>query len=236
MILSIEQAAATPIRRIVTDLPWLDSITGGGLVRGSATLVHGEPGAGKSTMLAQLCGSVAGAVYASLEEDLKLVAARFRRLGLAQCGVRLAAEPDVESLLRLVERLAPPVLIVDSLQLTSSGAVEATRLAVEYARRTGAAVVLVCHETKGGQYAGPRTIEHYVDCTLRVLRAPGSGIVCEKNRYGAAGVWLPLHMTEQGLVFERPAAEGEARPRARRLDWYDAVWLLPLLVVGLSLV
>jgi DNA repair protein RadA/Sms len=149
-------------------LRWFDALLGGGLVRGSCSLLYGAPGAGKSTLLAQVAGSVPGSLYVSLDE--------------------LVTD-------------AANLLIVDSLQLTSDGAVETAKRVVDAARATGMAVIMVCHATKAGDHAGPRLLEHLGDVTLRLDRQPRA-LVALKNRYGAAPVWLPLLMTEEGLKYD----------------------------------
>jgi predicted ATP-dependent serine protease len=110
----------------------------------------------------------------------------------------LLAEPDIEVALR--EAVNSPLVILDSLQLVEGKAVDAVKVAVAHARRWNTAVVLVCHETKGGVHAGAPAIEHLVDVTVKVGRGPPRYIATEKNRFGVAGVWLPLEMTERGFV------------------------------------
>jgi DNA repair protein RadA/Sms len=192
MITTVRDAATWQLPRILTGIAWVDAITGGGLPRGSATLVYGEPGSGKSTMLAQVAGSVRDSVYITREEELGSVAQRFIRLGLRRDCV---LSDDLDAL-----QSATSIAIVDSLQLTSD-AVETCRNAVELARRKGIAVVLVCHAIKLGGAAGPLLLQHLIDITLHVLREPHA-IVCEKNRYGAAGVGVPLIMDERGLRYD----------------------------------
>jgi DNA repair protein RadA/Sms len=191
-VLTVANAASIqPLSRLVTGLRWFDALLGGGLVRGSCSLLYGAPGAGKSTLLAQVAGSVPGSLYVSLEEPLEAVAARFIRLGLRR-ETRLSDELVFD---------AANLLIVDSLQLTSDGAVETAKRVVDAARATGMAVIMVCHATKAGDHAGPRLLEHLGDVTLRLDRQPRA-LVALKNRYGAAPVWLPLLMTEEGLKYD----------------------------------
>jgi DNA repair protein RadA/Sms len=192
-----EAVSRQRLDRRATGVPWLDVMLGGGFVRGSVVLLHGEPGAGKSTALAQAAAGVPGSLYVCLEEDVRAVADRVVRLGLRD-DMDLLAEPDIEVALR--EAVNSPLVILDSLQLVEGKAVDAVKVAVAHARRWNTAVVLVCHETKGGVHAGARAIEHLVDVTVKIGRGPPRYIATEKNRFGVAGVWLPLEMTERGFV------------------------------------
>jgi DNA repair protein RadA/Sms len=192
-----EAVSRRQLTRQATGVPWLDVMLGGGFVGGSVVLLHGEPGAGKSTALAQAAAGVPGSLYVCLEEDVRAVADRVVRLGLRD-DMDLLAEPDIEVALR--EAVNSPLVILDSLQLVEGKAVDAVKVAVAHARRWNTAVVLVCHETKGGVHAGARAIEHLVDVTVKVGRGPPRYIATEKNRFGVAGVWLPLEMTERGFV------------------------------------
>jgi DNA repair protein RadA/Sms len=185
------------LTRQATGVPWLDVMLGGGFVGGSVVLLHGEPGAGKSTALAQAAAGVPGSLYVCLEEDVRAVADRVIRLGLRD-DMDLLAEPDIEVALR--EAVNSPLVILDSLQLVEGKALDAVKVAVAHARKWDTAVVLVCHETKGGVHAGARAIEHLVDVTVKIGRGPPRYIATEKNRFGVAGVWLPLEMTERGFV------------------------------------
>jgi DNA repair protein RadA/Sms len=174
-----EAVSRKRLNRQATGVPWLDVMLGGGFVGGSVVLLHGEPGAGKSTALAQAAAGVPGSLYVCLEEDVSAVADRVIRLGLRD-DMDLLAEADIEA-----------------------EALDAVKVAVAHARRWGTTVVLVCHETKGGIHAGARAIEHLVDVTVKIGRGPPRYIATEKNRFGVAGVWLPLEMTERGFVCTR---------------------------------
>jgi len=195
-----EAVSRKRLNRQATGVPWLDVMLGGGFVGGSVVLLHGEPGAGKSTALAQAAAGVPGSLYVCLEEDVSAVADRVIRLGLRD-DMDLLAEADIEAALR--EAVNSPLVILDSLQLVEGKALDAVKVAVAHARRWGTTVVLVCHETKGGIHAGARAIEHLVDVTVKIGRGPPRYIATEKNRFGVAGVWLPLEMTERGFVCTR---------------------------------
>jgi DNA repair protein RadA/Sms len=180
----------------------LDRVLGGGIVPGSVTLLGGDPGIGKSTLLLQVAAHVAGSLrvlYASGEESVSQVGGRAKRLGVAAAGLDVVTETDVESILALTTERNAALLVVDSIQTaqlgsvtTSAGAVaqlrECTAALVRFAKSTGTAVMLIGHVTKEGTIAGPRMLEHLVDTVLyfeseassrfRIVRAT-------KNRFGA---------------------------------------------------
>lgn len=204
--------------RIVTGIGELDRVTGGGFVTGSAILIGGDPGIGKSTLLLQACAALADAgapvVYISGEEAVAQVRLRAERLGLSAASVALAAETSVEDILATLEAgPAPAMVIVDSVQTlwtetaeSAPGTVSQVRASaqalVRYAKNSGAAVVLVGHVTKDGQIAGPRVVEHMVDAVLyfegdgthqfRILRSV-------KNRFGPTHEIGVFEMTGSGL-------------------------------------
>ncbi len=194
----------------------LDRVLGGGLVPGSVTLLGGDPGIGKSTLMLQAAAALqaSGAVlYATGEESLRQVALRARRLGLAEAAARLLAETCVEDIVAAASAATARVLIVDSIQTMYSreldaapGAVtqlrECTAALVRYAKTTGTAVLLVGHVTKDGQIAGPRVLEHMVDTVLYFESDTGSRfrvLRSVKNRFGAANEIGVFAMAEQGL-------------------------------------
>ncbi len=219
--------------RVVTGLAELDRVTGGGFVKGSALLVGGDPGIGKSTLLLQAAAALAGrgkrVVYVSGEEAVAQVRLRAQRLGHGEAEVLLAAETNVEIILATLENGPPPdLVIIDSIQTlwtdrvdSAPGTVTQVRTSAQaltrFAKKSGAAVVLVGHVTKDGQIAGPRVVEHMVDAvlyfegdtshTFRILR----GV---KNRYGATDEIGVFAMTERGL-------EQVANPSALFLDQRD---------------
>src|SRR5688572_29351293 len=183
--------------RIASGIAELDRATGGGFVRGSAILVGGDPGIGKSTLLMQAAAALAAkgnrVVYVSGEEAVAQVRLRAQRLGVAGAPVELAAETNVEDILAtLADGKRPDLVILDSIQTlwtdlaeSAPGTVTQVRASaqsvIRYAKSTGAAIVLVGHVTKEGQIAGPRVVEHMVDAVLyfvgegghhsRILRA-----------------------------------------------------------------
>ena len=211
--------ASAPQPRIVTGIGELDRVAGGGFVAGSATLIGGEPGIGKSTLLIQACAALARrggrVVYVSGEESTEQVRLRATRLGLAQTPVQLAAQTLVEDIVAtLGSGDAPKFVIIDSIQTMWSDAIESApgtvsqvrgtaQALIRFAKTSGAAVILVGHVTKDGQIAGPRVVEHMVDAVLsfegegahafRVLRAA-------KNRFGPTDEIGVFEMTGGGLA------------------------------------
>lgn len=194
----------------------LDRVLGGGLVAGSVTLIGGDPGIGKSTLMLQAAAALGRAgpvLYATGEESLKQVALRARRLGLAQSTARLIAETQVEAIVAAAAGLGARALIVDSIQTmyserldTAPGAVSQLRECaaelVRFAKSSGTAVLLVGHVTKEGQIAGPRVLEHMVDTVLYFESDTGSRyrvLRSVKNRFGAANEIGVFAMAEQGL-------------------------------------
>jgi DNA repair protein RadA/Sms len=212
--------------RIPSGISEFDRVTGGGFVRGSVLLLGGDPGIGKSTILIEVAAKLASSgrrtVYVSGEEAIAQVRMRAGRLGLAQAPVELAAETNVEDIAASLSEGAPPALVViDSIQTMWTETVEsapgtvtqvrgAAQALVRFAKKTGAAVVLVGHVTKDGQIAGPRVVEHMVDAVLsfegegsqqfRILRAL-------KNRFGPTDEIGVFEMTGTGLSeVENPSA------------------------------
>ena len=207
-----------PPRR-ATGVVEFDRVCGGGLVPGSALLVGGDPGVGKSTLILQVLAAYAraggSAVYISGEEAMAQVRLRAARMELADAPVGLGSATSVEDILSTLESAAPPgIVAIDSIQTIWTSALEAApgtiaqvRTAsldlVRDAKSTGAAVILVGHVTKDGQIAGPKAVEHLVDAVLyfegerghhfRLLRAV-------KNRFGPTDEIGVFEMTGKGLA------------------------------------
>jgi len=225
--LAVEDLASVgsaPAVRLPSGLGEVDRVLGGGLPAGGVVLIGGEPGIGKSTLLAQIAGAVAltaPVLYVTAEESVEQVRARCVRLGVTATGLRLAAAVDAEAVAGALTGGAYRLVVVDSIQLMQrtgtegeAGSVAQVRgcaaLLVEAAKRGGTALVLVGHVTKDGTLAGPRLLEHLVDTVLafegdryadlRVLRAV-------KNRFGATSEIGLLRMGGQGLI-EVPDATG----------------------------
>jgi len=202
------------VQRAVTGMAELDRALGGGLVRGSVVLLGGDPGIGKSTLLLQAAGSVAGPVlYVTGEESLEQVALRAERLGVSAAEMSVLAETCVENLLQAVVTEQPQVLVIDSVQtvytqaLTSApGSVnqlrESAAQLVRLAKTSGITVILVGHVTKDGSIAGPRVLEHMVDAVLYFESESGSRyriLRAVKNRFGAANEIGIFTMTDAGM-------------------------------------
>jgi DNA repair protein RadA/Sms len=204
--------------RLSTGMPELDRVTGGGLVPGSALLIGGEPGIGKSTLLLQLAASLAKSgrrtVYFSGEEATAQVRLRAARLGYAEAPVSLASETNLANIMAtLSDGKRPDLVVIDSIQTLWADALDAapgtvsqvraaTQSLIRFAKQAGSALVLVGHVTKEGQIAGPKVIEHMVDTVLyfegdrghpfRILRAV-------KNRFGATDEIGVFEMASGGL-------------------------------------
>ncbi len=217
-------AAASPVTELVADevgrqttgMAELDRVLGGGLIPGSVTLLGGEPGIGKSTLLLQVAHQVAGQVptlYLSAEESAAQIGVRARRLGAHGSDLRVVADTDLESMLARARDENVRLLVVDSIQTvqlaavgTPAGAVtqlkECTAQLVRFAKSTGTSVIIVGHVTKDGAIAGPRVLEHLVDTVLYFESDASSrfrNVRATKNRFGAVGELAFFHMSEQGL-------------------------------------
>jgi len=204
--------------RLASGVAELDRVTGGGFVRGSVLLTAGDPGIGKSTLLLQATAAMARgghrAVYISGEEAVAQVRLRAERLSLSDAAVQLAAETSVEDIIATMsEGKTPRLIVIDSIQTMWTELVESApgtvtqvrgsaQALIRYAKRSGAAIILVGHVTKDGQIAGPRVVEHMVDAVLsfegegshqfRILRAV-------KNRFGPTDEIGVFEMTGSGL-------------------------------------
>ena len=202
--------------RLVTGLAEFDRVLGGGLVPGSVSLIGGDPGIGKSTLLLQAAAALApGApvLYATGEESARQVGLRAQRLGLAGAPLRLIAETAVEQIVEQAGAMGARVLVIDSIQTMTAASVEAAAGSVSqlrecaarlvtHAKSTGTAVLLIGHVTKEGVIAGPRLLEHMVDAVLYFESDSGSRyrvIRAVKNRFGAANEIGVFVMDERGL-------------------------------------
>ncbi len=202
--------------RTSTGIGELDRVLGGGLVHGSVTLIGGDPGIGKSTLLTQTLAAIANdlpSLYVTGEESLQQVSLRAQRLGLAGKGLQLLSETCVESIIMLASREKPRVMVIDSIQTiytetlqSAPGGVaqvrESAAQLVRFAKHTGTSLFLVGHVTKEGTLAGPRVLEHMVDTVLYFEGDPGERyrmIRAVKNRFGAVNELGVFAMTEEGL-------------------------------------
>jgi len=203
--------------RTATEISEFDRILGGGFVAGSAVLVGGEPGIGKSTLMLQVCDRITragcSALYVTGEESLTQMALRAKRLGIKSDRLMVIAQTGLDAIMAQARKLEPGLLVVDSIQMIQKpelggtpGSVSQVReCAAElicFAKQTGMPVILVGHVTKSGSIAGPKILEHMVDTVLyfegdahhayRVLRAV-------KNRFGATNEIGVFEMRSDGL-------------------------------------
>jgi DNA repair protein RadA/Sms len=251
----LREVRAERSARLETGIAELDRVLGGGLVPGSLILLGGAPGIGKSTIagmaLANLAAAGGRTLYVSGEESAAQVRRRAERLGEAALEVPMLAEPSLEAVLAALESERPDACVIDSVQTLAVaesapgrvGAVrEATSALLEAAKRLEVTLILIGHLTKEGSLAGPRALEHLVDCvlhfegererTFRTLRAL-------KNRFGATSEIGVFEMRAGGLVeVADPSARfvGEARPAAGSVILCAMEGTRPLLVEVQALV
>lgn len=198
----LSRLGADERERTTTGFGEFDRVLGGGLVPGAVTLLGGDPGVGKSTLLLQVAARLRNSLpvlYVSGEESLRQVAQRARRLGVADCDLHLLAETRLDVMLDAVTRSRAAVLVVDSMQTITSGRLdsaagsvsqlrECVARLVRLAKERDVAVFVVGHVTKEGAIAGPRVVEHMVDTVLYFESDPASRfsmVRAVKNRFGA---------------------------------------------------
>jgi len=213
---SISEVEATDELRFHTGMNELDRVLGGGAVQGSLVLVGGAPGIGKSTLMLQICDNLcrfSKVLYVSGEESERQIKLRAQRLGIRSEGLYLFSETNLDDIIAAVENQKPDILIVDSIQTiyngdsnSSPGSVaqvkECTMALMHIAKGLGITVFVVGHINKEGSLAGPKVLEHMVDCVLhfegeehnsyRILRAA-------KNRFGATNEIGVFEMGDRGL-------------------------------------
>ena len=202
--------------RFTSGFKELDRVLGGGIVPGSAILIGGHPGAGKSTLLLQvMCGLAKNmtALYVTGEESLQQVAMRANRLNLPTDKLNMLSETSVEQICNLADQLKPQIIVVDSVQVmhlsdiqSSPGSVaqvrECASFLTRYAKTRQVAIIMVGHVTKDGTLAGPKVLEHAIDCSLLLEGEADSRfrtLRSHKNRFGAVNELGVFGMTEQGL-------------------------------------
>lgn len=204
------------VPRISSSFTELDRVLGGGIVPGGAMLIGGSPGAGKSTLLLQVMCELAKnkkTMYVTGEESLQQVAMRATRLGLPTDKLRVLAETNIEMICQLAQQEKPEIMVIDSIQVmhmssiqSSPGSVsqvrESAAYLTRYAKQNSVAMFIVGHVTKDGSLAGPKVLEHCIDCSMmldgdndsryRTLRG-------HKNRFGAVNELGVFAMTEKGM-------------------------------------
>lgn len=224
-LLSLSDTNALQTERIPSGIGEVDRVLGGGIVSGSVTLLAGEPGIGKSTLVAQLAGGMAqhgkNVYYASGEESEGQVHLRCVRLGISLVGLSFSNTVDVSAILAAAEKLKPALLIVDSIQTmyvaeadafpgTPTAVRAATALLVSFAKSSGTPVLIIGQVTKEGSVAGPKTLEHLVDTVLTLEGDPDSpyrSLRVAKHRFGSTEEVGLFEMTEKGLMaVENPSA------------------------------
>ncbi len=219
-----EQSKITPLAAIdLAELPRFsssmaefDRVLGGGFVPGSVVLIGGHPGAGKSTLLLQTLCQLAEsreALYVTGEESLQQVAMRAQRLSLPTAKLQMLSATDIEQVVAGASGFGPAVMVVDSIQVmhhrdisSAPGSVSQVRecaaYLTRYAKRSGLVLILVGHVTKDGTLAGPKVLEHMIDCSIMLEGSHDSRFRTlrgNKNRFGAVNELGVFAMTEQGL-------------------------------------
>ncbi len=214
---AVNEVKASEVRRVATGVSELDRVLGGGLVPGALVLLGGDPGIGKSTLLLQALDGIARSgkrvLYVSGEESVEQLAMRAERLGCRSPNLLVLAETQMERILEQAQAARPEVLAIDSIQTVHTAGLEqvpgsvgqireATARCMSVAKSEGLPVILVGHVTKDGGLAGPKTLEHLVDCVLyfegertqhyRLLRST-------KNRFGSTNELGVFEMGATGL-------------------------------------
>jgi len=218
------------VPRFTSGVEEFDRVLGGGFVPGSVVLIGGHPGAGKSTLLLQTLCHLAesmDAVYVTGEESLQQVAMRAKRLSLPCDKLKMLSETSVEEIVIRAQELKPSVLVIDSIQVvhladiqSSPGSVTQVRECAAYltrfAKQTNTVLILVGHVTKDGGLAGPKVLEHMIDCFIMLEGSHDSRFRTlrgHKNRFGAVNELGVFAMTEQGLrEISNPSAIFLQRP------------------------
>ncbi|MDP2944114.1 MAG: DNA repair protein RadA [bacterium] len=215
-VIDLASIKASSLERFQTEIGEIDRVLGGGLVPGSLVLLSGEPGIGKSTLVAQIAsalGKTQAAVYVSGEESAAQIKSRLDRLNCDLKNLKFISETNVEKICAAVLKLAPGILIVDSIQTVYSslipaeaGGISQIRAAaikfLELAKENNIAVLLVGHITKDGTIAGPKSLEHIVDTVLYLENETNNNyclLRAAKNRFGSINELGVLEMTGTGF-------------------------------------
>ncbi|WP_333607393.1 DNA repair protein RadA [Arsukibacterium sp.] len=215
-IIRLDQVDLQDVPRFSSGFSEFDRVLGGGIVPGSAILIGGHPGAGKSTLLLQMMCQLAasgGALYVTGEESLQQVAMRAQRLGLPMEHLNMLAETNVETICHLAQQALPRIMVIDSIQVmqladiqSAPGSVsqvrESAAFLTRFAKQHNVAIIMVGHVTKDGSLAGPKVLEHCIDCSV-MLDGDADGryrtLRGTKNRFGAVNELGVFAMTGQGM-------------------------------------
>lgn len=212
----LSEVSLEELPRFSSSMKEFDRVLGGGFVPGSVVLLGGHPGAGKSTLLLQSLCRLAerhNALYVTGEESLQQVAMRAQRLKLPVEKLHVLAETHVEQLVASAEQVKPQIMVIDSVQVmhmadisSAPGSVSQVRESAAYltrfAKQTGTVLLLVGHVTKDGSLAGPKVLEHIIDCSIMVEGSHDSRFRTlrgHKNRFGAVNELGVFAMTETGM-------------------------------------
>ncbi len=222
--ITLDQIDDSQEERFHSGIGELDRVLGGGAVHGSFVLVGGEPGIGKSTLLMQMCNEMCKAatvLYVSGEESLRQLKIRAKRLGVSSGNLYILAETDLDSIIAETDALEPEILIVDSVQTiyqrelgSAPGGTaqikECTMRLMQYAKSRNVTIFIVGHVNKEGSLAGPKMLEHMVDCVLYFEGEQSSPFRClraAKNRYGSTNEIGVFEMSGRGLLeVQNPSA------------------------------
>lgn len=206
----------TEVPRFTSGFKELDRVLGGGIVPGAAILIGGSPGAGKSTLLLQtMCylAETMPTLYVTGEESLQQVAMRANRLGLPTNKLKMLAETQVDTICTLAQKEQPRIMVIDSIQVmhvadvqSAPGSVsqvrESAAFLTRFAKQNNVAIFMVGHVTKDGNLAGPKVLEHCIDCSIMLEGSTDSRFRTlrgNKNRFGAVNELGVFAMTGQGL-------------------------------------
>jgi DNA repair protein RadA len=215
-LIDLKKVDTMNLKRLTTNITEIDRVLGGGLVPGSLTLLSGEPGIGKSTLVAQIANALSKdslVIYASGEESAAQVKGRLERLNCSLDNLRFIGETNIEKIISSVLKAKPDLVIIDSIQTVYSslipseaGSINQIRAGavkfLEVAKEHNISVILIGHITKDGQVAGPKALEHIVD-TVLYLEAETNNNYCllraSKNRFGSTNELGILEMTSLGF-------------------------------------
>ena len=220
-IVDLASASAEPAKHTLTNISELDRVLSGGVVSGSVTLLAGEPGIGKSTLVAQIASEFNSPYYVSGEESQGQVVMRLKRLNIKPDNISFSNAIEVGSIIASAEKLKPSLLIIDSIQTMIASEIDnlpgtptavraATAQLIGFAKSSNIPVLLIGQVTKDGIVAGPKTLEHLVDTVLTIEGDPESQyriLRASKNRFGSTDEVGIFEMTELGMIpVENPSA------------------------------